>query len=743
MLHKKDVNRVVTLLAHVRKDEAGNYHEHSLVDHLQGVKKLAGQFAENFGNSDWAGLAGLWHDLGKYSKEFQTYIKSASGYDPEAHIENRTGRVDHSTAGALHAIDQLGPHGRILAYIIAGHHAGLPDWFSSETGRKSLSHRLENNDLLQKALSQSPPQSVLNETRPNSRPPGGSMALWIRMLFSCLVDADFLDTEEFMDPDRAENRSSNLPLADLLSRFNEHMKRFESYKESTPLNRIRNNILHQCITKSALPPGLFSLTVPTGGGKTLSSMAFALNHALHFKKNRIIYVIPFTSIIEQTANIFREIFGETVIEHHSNLEFERETAKNRLACENWDAPIIITTTVQFFESLFAAKTSRARKLHNIINSIVILDEAQLLPADFLEPITRTIQELSDFYQTTFLLSTATQPALAEQKGFGRAFKGLKNVREIMENPLDLYQALKRVEINFPGDFFKTESWEEIAGKLKKHPTVLCIVNRRTDCRELFRLMPQGTYHLSALMCGEHRSQVIREIKHNLEIGEPVRVISTQLVEAGVDLDFPVVYRAMAGLDSIAQAAGRCNREEKLEFGEFVIFVPSTVSPPGMLRKGEDSCRMLLKGGLQDPLSPEAFHRYFTELYWKMNSLDKHKILDLLTRDERQMKIQFRTAAENFRIIDDRHHRPVIVRFNNNDSTLELLKTKGPERFILRKLQRYIVTIPLPLHQSLANSGAIEEIHPGIFVQTYPQLYHKKMGFMGGDEGYQDPEDYVI
>ena len=611
-------------LAHVKQDSTGKWHEHALVDHLKGVSLLAEQSAKPFGSSDWARLAGLWHDLGKYSHTFQHYIKSTSGYDPEAHIEGVPGRVDHSTAGAIHAVNSFGVPGRILAYLIAGHHAGLPDWDTADGGGAALLERLRKQDLLERALEGDVPYEILNQSKPITTPVGGreGFALWVRMLFSCLVDADFLDTEQFMEQEKADARGQFPDMASLLKTFERFIETKTREAESTPVNAIRAEVLRQCRAKATEGPGIFSLTVPTGGGKTLSSLAFALEHAIQHDNRRVIYVIPYTSIIEQTANVFREVFqelGELVVEHHSNLDPERETAKARLAAENWDAPIIVTTNVQFFESLFAARPSRCRKLHNIANSVVILDEAQLLPPEFLQPILDVMNLLAKYYGVTFVLSTATQPALGTLQTFGREIRGLESVREIMTDPAALHAGLKRVEIELPANFQARQTWEDVAQELTDHDSVLCIVSTRSDCRELHRLMPQETIHLSALMCGEHRSQVIADIKRRLKDGKPVRVISTQLVEAGVDVDFPVVYRALAGLDSIAQAAGRCNREGRLANGRMVVFVPPKSAPRGHLRCAEQTAVSLLTGYEGDCLDPHLFQTYFEHFYVRARS----------------------------------------------------------------------------------------------------------------------------
>lgn len=739
-------------LAHVRQDKSGNWHEHLLDEHLHGVAHLAGEFAKHFNSADWASMAGLWHDLGKYSTEFQRYIKTVSGYDAEAHIEGAPGRVDHSTAGAIHAVRQFGAHGRILAYLIAGHHAGLPDWHAAETGGKALSIRLgaEQSHLLDRIPAQTIPQEILTQPKPTTKLRGGAegLHLWLRMLFSCLVDADFLDTEKFMNDAQAAARSGYRDIADLMDRFDKHMAALAVNADNTPVNAIRADILRQCREKAVLAPGLFSLTVPTGGGKTLSGMAFALRHVIQHKKQRIIYVIPYTSIIEQTAGIFRDIFGDNVVEHHANLDPDKEDARSRLATENWDAPIIVTTNVQFFESLFSARTSRCRKLHNIVNSVVVLDEAQLLPPEFLQPIADVMNQLASHYGVTFVLSTATQPALSSFQSFGgQPFRGLDDVREIMDDPDALYQALQRVEVSVPSDLQTPRDWESVATELIQYPSVLCIVSRRDDARELHRLMTakedgKDTLHLSALMCGEHRSKVIADIKARLKRNEPVRVISTQLVEAGVDVDFPVVYRALAGLDSIAQAAGRCNREGKQSgLGRVVVFVPPKPAPPGLLRQAAQISVSLLSGSESNVLGRELAKKFFEHLYVRAPSLDSHGIHDLLTRDARDCQIQFRTVAEKFRLIDDTAYQTFLVRYGDNDALLGKLEKEGPQRWLMRKLQRYSVNLPKYLFAQLEKQGDVREIWPGIYAQVGDKLYDKSLGVV--IDGNIAPDELVV
>lgn len=732
-------------LAHIRQLPNGQWIEHFLDEHLLSVAELAAEFASVFDSQDWAHLSGLWHDLGKYSDEFQHYIKNVTGYAAEAHIEGPAGRVDHSTAGAIHAIRQFGKIGRIPAYLIAGHHAGLPDWSASEIGGKALSARLspEQDYLLDRISPQIIPADILNQPQPSTRPKGGTegLHLWLRMLFSCLTDADFLDTEAFMDGRKTATRAGYPDLLELLSAFNNYMA--GKARTDTPVNIIRSSILNQCREKAHMAPGIFSLSVPTGGGKTLSGTAFALEHAIKHQKRRIIYVIPYTSIIEQTAAIFRSIFGDNIVEHHANLDPDQEDSRSRLATENWDAPIIVTTSVQFFESLFAARTSRCRKLHNIVNSVVVLDEVQLLPPEFLQPITDVMNLLVAHYGVTFLLSTATQPALSSFHTFGALlFRGLDNVHEIVDNPDALYQKLKRVEIEIPEDLTTPGDWQTIADALKKYSTVLCIVNRRDDARELYRLMPKDTVHLSALMCGEHRSRVIADIKARLERNEPVRVISTQLVEAGVDFDFPVVYRALAGLDSIAQAAGRCNREgRQSDLGKVVVFIPPKPAPPGLLRQAAQISISLLSGKDKDVLGRELARQFFEHLYARAPTLDKHGIHALLTQDAGEGAIQFRTAAVRFRLIDDSAYQTILVCYSGNETLLGQLKKEGPQRWLMRKLQRYAVNLPQHIFRQLEAKNDVFQIWPGIYAQRSTTLYDDTLGVIM--DGGITPDDLAI
>lgn len=742
------------IVAHVRKNEDGTWAEpQGLIEHLENTARLAENYCSSFKSGQWGKAAGLAHDAGKGRLIWQKYLKVKSGYfDEEAHLEGKTGKIPHAIYGANLVEDLFGKGlGRFLAYCIAGHHTGLPDWSSSEgAGQTSLQFQKtqvkEANDINHYIV------DMINTAKPNTPPwrfdKGLDLSLWVRMLYSCLVDADFLDTELYMDKDKADLRGQYCSMLELLERFNEFIRKMDEKSPDTRVNSIRRDIRAKCFQKADKAPGVFSLSVPTGGGKTLSSLAFALTHAVKYGLNRIIYVIPYTSIIEQNANVIRSAVGEDqVIEHHSNLDENDTTPKSRLSAENWDAPIIVTTSVQFFESLFAAKPSRCRKLHNIGRSVVILDEAQLVPVEFLAPILETMQLLVDRYNVSFLISTATQPAFKEHVVDGKKFIGLKNIREIIGSDNDvktLYKSLIRYRVRVPHDFGKNSTWEEIASELKQYDQVLCVVSDRKSCRDLYSLMPKGTYHLSALMCGQHRSDVIATIKQKLKNGESVRVISTQLVEAGVDFDFPVVYRAFAGLDSIAQAAGRCNREGNLpEPGQVVVFNAPKQPPVGILRKAADTARNIVSVNYEDPLNHELFEKYFSELYWKVNSLDRENIALLLNPDNdlNECSIYFRTAAERFRIIDDSSQKAILVPYGHGEELIYLLKSMGPDRWLMRKLQRYTVNIYNEEFYELRKSGCVEEVYPGIFTLVSNVDYSEETGVV--IQTSFDPERFIF
>lgn len=751
-------------LAHVKRNQKGNWEVHHLDEHLREVARRASEMGAGFNSGDWANLAGLWHDLGKYRNAFQGYIKKKSGYDPDAHIEQ--GRVDHSTAGAIYATEQIKGAGQFLAYLIAGHHAGLPDWVTADSGGSALSVRLQEGKqkgYLSEALRAGIPNDILqpNIELVRTIKDVEGLHLWLRMLFSCLVDADFLDTEMFMEPQKTKERQSNYSFSELKDKFDTYMKSKTEGADETVVNKCRATILEDCRRAGRQSPGIYTLTVPTGGGKTLSAMAFALEHIVQHQqcrehpKCRIIVAIPYTSIIEQTAKQYREIFGDAVLEHHSNLDPDKatkENARSRLSSENWDSPIVVTTNVQLFESLFAARTSRCRKLHNIANSVIIIDEAQLLPPGFMQPILDVLRLLTEQYGVTLVLSTATQPALGTVKDtFGKTvLRGLDAKLEIISDVSALFQALSRVEVTWPSDVNSRSTWEELAIEISRLPRVLAIVNSRRDARELYELMPDGAIHLSAQMCGEHRSKVIELIKQKLKSGESVRVVSTQLVEAGVDMDFPVVYRALAGLDSITQAAGRCNREGKLKSssgeeikGRVVVFVPPRSPAKGLLLYGEQATKSVLHGLDGDVLSHTMFEAYFQQ-YFSQESPDKHNIMPLLVREARQGIVQFKSTEQRFRLIDDSGQNVLVPYGADGFKLLDTLRNIGPERYLMRKLQRFTVNVYDYEFERLKEIGAIEDIHSGIWGLCVSNGYDEILGLLHTDNLFSDqPGNYVI
>jgi CRISPR-associated endonuclease/helicase Cas3 len=780
-----------SFLAHIR-NEKGRLIAHALDEHLGEVSRLAAEFAAEFQAADWAALAGLWHDLGKYRPGFQRYIRQCG--DPDAHIEGKVSGPEktHSAAGALWAqryLTEVGQRSgpviaRVLAYLIAGHHAGLDNWFG---GLKERFAKDDSARELTDTLATELPESILHPPLPVPKiaiiPADhmagipGRFALWVRMLFSCLVDADFLDTEAFMSPDRVEVRAGFMPLDEMEALLRARLTAMTAQvaargETDSPVNRKRAEVLQACIDKAELPPGAFSLTVPTGGGKTLSSLAFALRHAVRHGKKRVVYAIPYTSIIEQTAEIFRGIFGvANVIEHHCNVESDPsgETTRSRLACENWDAPLVVTTNVQLLESLFARKTSRCRKLHNLCNSVVILDEAQLLPVPYLQPVIDVLRLLVKDYGVTLVLCTATQPALDSRISFdmARQLRGFlpEEIVEIVDDVASLYAALERVRVHLPADLKAPQAWVDLGDEVSAHNAVLTVVSRRADARELYARIkeqsPAGLWHLSGLMCAQHRSDTIAAIKEALLARQgaltaghhptPVRVVSTQLVEAGVDIDFPVVFRALAGLDSIAQAAGRCNREGRLARGDVYVFVPPKPAPPGLLRQAEQTTRALWSALAQGapPLAVERFPEYFRSLYGDA-FLDEKGIVELL-RVGREGDVNFRTAAESFRLIDNQESATVFVHYVRQgqeagiDILLKKLQKEGPDRWLLRKLQRYGVTIYQHDLQRLLAGGDVVSLGadcPGLYVQASDLLYDPVLG-VNVDGAPGDPASLVI
>ncbi len=729
--------------AHTRADAPSSTWQ-PLEDHLLGVSRRAAEFASKFGASSWGALAGLWHDLGKYSHEFQAYLKSAGADSHQAEvISGRRGKIDHSSAGSQHAVARFGLPGYLLAFVIAGHHSGLHDAISGQ--RASLDTRLKK-DVLDWS---SAPSSIVDRARPEfpdqvaqsirqCSEDGLAAALWVRMLFSCLIDADRLDTEAFSTPHDALLRSpwpSNV-LALLRRALDDYVAQFPQTRNV--VSEARSQVRSDCLRAAEKAPGLFSLTVPTGGGKTLASLAFALAHARKHGLDRVIYVVPFTSIIEQTAAEFRRVFAgcsewaeSPIIEHHSSFDSGEETTWSRLATENWDAPIVVTTSVQFYESLFSAKTSRCRKLHNIARSVVILDEVQTLPVELLAPCLHLLHSLATSYGTTVVLCTATQPAVQERENFPI---GLRDVREISSDPRGLFEALVRVRVEQVGSLDDNA----LATQLESEPQVLCIVNTRDHARELYKCLGEAGEHrhLSALMCPAHRRAELVHIRQRLREGRACRLVSTQLIEAGVDIDFPCVFRAVAGLDSIAQAAGRCNREGRLnELGRVYVFRPDGRPQPRFLSNAVGCAAQVLVEGA-DPLGLAEIESFFELYYWRReDQWDARNIADDFAFDRNPRVVMpflfsFRAASEKFKLIESTQ-KPVIIPWGlEGERFVDQLRRDGdmPNRRLLRDAQQFTVQVHEAAWSRAQSRGVIELLHDRYAVLLNCDTYYdEKLG----------------
>lgn len=697
-------------LAHSKTDE--HPEGHPLKEHLENVAQLAGCFAEDFNAKEAAQLCGLLHDIGKYSVAFQRRLDGVGA------------AVDHSTAGAIEAYNAK----KIAeAFCIAGHHAGLPNMGSRFDGcdeatlcgrlKRKSEGRTENYDAFSKEISI--PASPCKNSFINDKT---SFAFMTRMIFSCLVDADWLDTEKYFYNGKVIHGGY-----DDLATLREYLDRKTAkwQKSTEEINRRRTKILNAAIDAACEPPGLFSMTVPTGGGKTVSSVAFALYHAIAHGLKRIIYVIPYCNIIEQTQAVFEEIFGaENIVAHYSAAEYENgedrtDTDKRILSSENWDAPIILTTSVQFFESLYSNKPSRCRKLHNISKSVIIFDEAQMLPMPFIRPCVSAISQLTLNYGCSAVLCTATQPSL------GRLFKEYApdlTIRELCPNRDDMYNKFRRV--TFKQDGRLTD--EELAQKLNNENQVLCIVNTKAQAQRIYNLLEKnGAYHLSTLMTPYDRRKTLNEIKNRIKpkSGLPCRVVSTSLVEAGVDLDFPTVYRAVAGLDSIIQAGGRCNRNGEEDINNSIVHIFETDQrPPQMLEKNIDAAKRVLRD-FEDIASPEAIHTYFDFLLYRLTdkaSLDLKQIMN--SSDH----LDFAQINDDFKIIDTAEYTVYIPIAEGKTLTDRLLEY-GPSKKLLRDLGQFAVGVYKNTFNALIRLGAAKKISPNAAVLTNTDLYNKETG----------------
>jgi len=698
-----------------------------LSDHLRCAGDMAKENARYFDADVLADVAGLLHDFGKYTGEFQSRLEGGK-------------RVDHATAGAQLAVNKWGHFGKLLAYVIAGHHAGLANGVDAGNDRSTLDSRLKKTipelDAIWEDEIALPDQLSFPAIKSKEGFEGFQLAFLTRMLFSCLVDADFLDTEAFYLKleGKQKERGNHPPLSDLqqaLNRYLDLLKNKASYSAPSKVNNLRQGILEYSRQQALLEPGLFSLTVPTGGGKTLTSMAFALDHAIEYGLRRVIYVIPFTSIIEQNARVFREAFKELgddiVLEHHSAFDDtgfdDREATKDklRLAMENWDAPVVVTTAVQFFESLFADRTSKCRKLHSISGSVIILDEAQMLSLKLLRPTMAAIDELARNYKCSVVLCTATQPALLSPD----FYNGFENVREIAPDPERLYSELDRVTVEHIGE----QTDEQLKAWIEKNDQILLIVNNRRHARTLFDLIGQedGHYHLTTLMCAGHRRGVLVEVRKRLAEGKICKLVSTSLIEAGVDVSFPTVMRAETGLDSVAQAAGRCNREGRWQKEEsrVLVFTSSEWKAPPEVDQFAASLRHVLRNHEGDLLAPAAIKAYFEDVYWRRDDgeLDAKSLLKTHRDHHARLSFPFQNIARDYRVIES-VMRPIIIPYDKNaEDLVEALRYAERVGGIARKLQPYLVQVPQQALTALKAAGVVEHIQPDRFCEQFILLNH--------------------
>jgi CRISPR-associated endonuclease/helicase Cas3 len=726
-----------TFHAHTPSEEGRQWHD--LNEHLLNVARLARDFAVSFKGEEVAYLCGLLHDLGKFHYLFQEYLeKLAKGENYES--------VPHAIWGAALAYQiywrKMGhlELWKLFALPVAGHHAGL---HSSSSLSLTLEERIEKQQSFFHELLKNAELFLHEVVFPHMQKKWKMPSLaeteremWIRMVFSALVDADYLDTEQHFQPTLALTRRQEISVEDLWNRLAADQQQLIDKADNTLVNRVRRQVYEACVQSAARPQGVFRLTVPTGGGKTRSGLAFALKHAAEHQLDRVIVVIPYTSIIEQTAGVYRKIFGdEAVLEHHSQVEIDDEEAqeehliRRRLSTENWDAPLVVTTTVQLFDSLFSNRPGKVRKLHNLSRSVIILDEVQTLPPELLRPTLDALAMLVKHCQTTVVLSTATQPVFEESR-FLEAFSGLA-VEEILSPALvdDHFRQLRRVDY---------EVWKEpvplgeLVEFIREQRQVLVVFNTRKEAQECVHLLREDgdVLHLSTLLCGDHRRKILAEVRSHLAENRPVRLISTQVVEAGVDLDFPVIMRQNGPLDRIVQAAGRCNREGRLNRGRVIIFeTQEGGSPRGPYRVAMEVARaMLARMQSGDLHGPDIFRDYFRQLFASVD-LDQRKI-----QADREA-LNYPRVAEKYRLINQ-DTVPVVVPYE--DSQVYLLAwEEEPSRKNLRCLQPYIIHLYQWEVQKKEQEGWMRFVSGNLY-----QWLGGYDGLVGMTEEFHDPYDLI-
>ena len=831
-------------IAHVRSDQKRQY----LAEHLHGVAKLAAEFAAKFGLSSHGELIGLLHDLGKYSAAFQAYIQSATGLlnqdEDEEFVDaaGLKGKIDHSTSGAQFIWQHLAEKdvlaqiaGQILALCVASHHSGLIDCLTSIPGKPAedvFTQRMGKPDSkthLQEALAKADPALLAEAHRLLGQPqitsalqpwikkifdkaPGDTpeakqnspvvqqqIGLLVRALFSCLIDADRIDTADFEHPGRARRRlcGNYTPWETLIARLESHLANFTP---TQPIDALRQDISRQCLDAAARDTGIYTLTVPTGGGKTLASLRFALHHAQKNGLDRVIYVIPFTSIIDQNAEVVRKILepegveaGSVVLEHHSNLTPEDQTWRSKILSENWDAPVVYTTMVQLLETLFGAGTRGARRMHQLANAVLVFDEIQSLPVRCVHLFNNAMNFLADHCRSTVVLCTATQPLLDQvdaAKGAIRIPPGNELIRDVRQ----VFDDLKRVDVvnlRKPGGWSQDEVATLAREQVEAVGSCLVIVNTKKAAQALYRLCRShpdtAVFHLSTSMCPAHRKARLDAIRSRLEANPPLPTLcfSTQLIEAGVDVDFASVIRYAAGLDSIAQAAGRCNRNGRLlcngQLTRGKVYVVNPRDEDENLSKlpdiliGREKANRVLDDYDADPekfgsnrIGPEAMAWYYKNYFFdrtgemgypvSASALGRDDtLLNLLSdnplavgdyaRTKRQaparfLRQSFMSAARAFKAIDT-PTRGVIVPHGETGKALivELCAAYLPDKEfeLLRRAQQYSVNVLPHQLEALSKAKAVREIQDGtgILYLADPRYYSEEFGLSDTPEGLME------
>lgn len=728
----KNTGGYMEYIAH--RKENGN--DQLLLDHLTGVANMAEYFAADFRAEDFGRCVGMLHDIGKYSNRFQRYIRGEE--------KLKRGDVDHSSAGAIEAYHMsANAIGLIMSYCISGHHSGLLDGGSKYDDNESaatlwgrLNKEVEDyssytNEIQISDKPQKPHISLITESI--NEKGNFSLSFFIRMVFSCLVDADFLDTEKYMT-DGMQDRDAGEDIHSLKKKLDSFLNKNGYLKGKKGINKYRSDILKECIEEGKGDENFYTLTVPTGGGKTISSLAFALERAEKASKKRVIYVIPYCSIIEQTVDIFRHIFGENnVLAAYSNADYDDENL--RLSADNWNKPIVVTTSVQFFESFYSNRTSACRKLHNVADSVIIFDEAQLLPEFRLKPCIRVIEELGVNYGCVAVLCTATQPSLNQffEKVLINRKPGII-LKEICADTKELFTVFRRVSFNKIGKI----SDDELAEKLEDHEQVLCIVSTRKQAANLFKLLDgDGIYHLSTLMTAEHRRRTLKDVRSRLQNNKRCIVVSTSLIEAGVDVDFPCVYKAETGLDSIIQAGGRCNREGGMDADRSIVYVfepEDKYKTPRMLKRPLEVEQMVTNGE-DDISSTDIIRKYFDTLHTiedsgQKSGLDADDIVGSFENAEK-LSYPFDTIGRKFRMIDSDTYS-VFIPDERSDNIVWKLENDimlTPDEY------RHIGRCSVNIYENELNKirNYVDQIDDRSFILMDSDLYDERMGLICDDD----------